>query len=136
MIYHRYIAIYWVQNRRYIRYYIWYIADFGPDISQYIAIYRDISQYIVIYRDILRDILIYRKISPFFPIPTPFSATFKQNFFTRKTCLGGNKFLKATKTKSKETLFGFGKSMRGPGENGPTHLQTLEFLGIPHLVRS
>ena len=65
-----------------------------------------------------------------------FSATFKQNFFSRKTCLEGNKFLQATKTKSKVTLFRFGKRSRSPGKNGPTHLQTLEFLGIPHLVRS
>ena len=65
-----------------------------------------------------------------------FSATFKQNFFIRKTCLEVNKCLQATKTKSKATLFGFGKSLRGPRKNPPTHLQTLEFLGIPHIVRS
>ena len=65
-----------------------------------------------------------------------FSATFKQNFFIRKTCLEVNKCLQATKTKSKATLFGFGKSLRGPRKNAPTHLQTLEFLGIPHIVRS
>ena len=65
-----------------------------------------------------------------------FSATFKQNFFIRKTCREVNKCLQVTETKSKATLFGFGKSLRGPGKKGPTHLQTLEFLGIPHIVRS
>ena len=43
-----------------------------------------------------------------------FSATFKQNFFTRKTCLDGDKSLQATKTESKESVFEFGKKLWFP----------------------
>ena len=50
-----------------------------------------------------------------------FSATFKQNFFIRKTCLEVNKCLQATKTKSKATLFGFGKNLRSQAKEKCPH---------------
>ena len=71
----RYITIYQVQNRRYIKKQNRYIADFGPDISwyiidiswyiidisRYINIFNYIMRYIAIYHigDILRDLFIY-----------------------------------------------------------------------------
>ena len=45
VIYHRYIAIYWVQNRRYIKFKNGYIADFRRNISRYIAWYIDILSF-------------------------------------------------------------------------------------------
>ena len=64
------------------------------------------------------------------------SATFKQNFFTRETCPHGDKFFQATETESRENIFEFGKELRSLDKNPPTHFQTLEFSGIPHLLKT